>query len=500
MATLPDIVGYRASLLGSEFPFLSELKGHSVILPGIDDDTARAQAYYMHNVVPTKQGYTSVGYLDVALPPADQDGTFQKAFAIRDSSENMAFYCRTASGRNYIFLSVAFGWLRTTDVAMAAGFIVTTAYVNGTTYINFGGTGTYRYDFATNTLIAVVLLGVVAANVLGIFASNGYMLLWTTSQVLWSSTLNPIDFVASTVTGAGGGNIQNTKAAIVLCAPQNTGFIIYTKRNAVSGLYTGNAQFPFSFKEVQGVGGTPNATVVSFDGNSGSHVAYTTAGIQQVTANVAQIIYPELTDFIAGAQFEDYNELTLEFTSIPLSVPMAKKLVVISNRYLVFSYGVTQLTHALIYDISLGRWGKLKFTHVDCFEYVYPASDVVEAPKRSIGFLTAEGRISVAVISYETAGSNGVLLLGKYQLDRNRLCSVQEISLESVRYGNNLIVSLRYTLDGATILTTTPTLTGNAMTQRKYVANSVGMNHSLLITGAFHLHSVQFKFIDEGEA
>jgi len=500
MATLPDIVNYRANLQTSEFPFLSELQGRSVILPGIDQEQSLGQAYYMHNVLPTQKGYTSVGYLNLAVAPADSDGTFAQKLKIRDASDNSAYLGRTSSGRNYIFLSTGIGWIRTTDVAIPAGEIVTSAYVNGVTYICFGSTNVYKYDFATNTLVLVVLTGLAANQVKGIAAASGYMVAWKAQQVGWSSLIDPTDFVPSLVTGAGGGNIQNTKASIVLCAPQNTGFIIYTKENAVCALSTGNTSFPFTFKDVQGAGGIPSASMVSFDGNSASHVIYSTAGLQQITTNVSLVIHPQLTDFIAGSQFEDYDESSKEFITLPLNGPMKKKITIVANRYLVFSYGIAALTHALVFDISLNRWGKLKFTHVDCFELVLPSSDVIDTPKRSIGFLTADGNIFTSVSSYDTAGSNGVILLGKYQLDRNRMSSLQELTVESIRQGQILNVTMIKTMDGITKETYTPYLAKSVTTFRQYNANEAGLNHSVLFQGAFHLTSLQFKFVDEGEA
>lgn len=497
---LPDIVNYRANLTASEFPFLSEFQGRSVILPGIDQDGGIPQAYYMHNVLPTQRGLTSVGYTNIINAPADQDGTFAQIFSIRDSDENVGYFGRTLSGRNYVFVNPTLGWLRTTDVSLTTGNIVSSAYINGKTYICFGGTGTYEYDFGTNTLTPVTLTGTNPLLVLGITASNGYMLAWTTDQVVWSSLIDPTDFVPSLITGAGGGQIQTIKGSIVILAPNNAGFSVYTKRNVVSAQYTGNTAFPFAFKEIQGAGGIPNATLISFDGNSTNHVAYTTAGLQQISTTASQIIHPQLTDFVAGSQFEDYDEGSGEFISIPLASPLRKQLAVIANRYLVFSYGTVEFTHALVFDMALNRWGKLKQQHVDCFEYIYPSSDVVDAPKRSIGFLRADGSIVVVVSSYDTAGSNGVVLLGKYQLDRNRLCSLQEMTIEAIRYGENLEVLFYKTLDGITLQPNIPYLSQSAMTYRKYTGNAVGLNHSVLITGAFHLTSLQFKFIDEGEA
>lgn len=506
-------ISYRANLTSAEFPFLSELQGRNVIMPTVDQNYSRqlnsaknkdrdigvAQLYYCHNVMPSDAGITSVSFQQVTAAASDIDTTFGDIFNLRDSADNVADFCNTASGRCYVRLTVASGWIRTTDKAPAAGQFVTIAYVNGATYIYFGGVGCFQYNFATNTLDAVVLGGLTAANVMGICAASGYMIAWTTTTVLWSSIVSPIDFVPSLATGAGGGGVQAVKAAIVACLPMNSGFIIYTKKNAVSAVYTNNAQFPFSTKEIIGCGGLSSLNVIAYDGNSTDHFAYTTNGLQDVSSNNSQVMFPQLTDFIAGSKFEDFNENTGMFNIIDLMVPMQKKLTMVSNRYMVFSYGVTALTHALVYDFALARWGKIKLNHVDCFEYSYPSGAVVETPRRSIGFMQADGTLIVAIISYDTTGSNGVIVLGKYQLDRAHYIGMQEIHLESIKTGNILGVRLLTSIDGTNTSSTFPVLATSVGTYRRYNCNATGMNHSIVINGAFHLHSMELKFTEEGE-
>ncbi len=504
---------YRANLTAAEFPFLSELQGRTVIIPSIDQNFSRQgnspknkdrdigipQAYYMHNMMPTDAGLTSVGYQQVAESPLDTDNSFSDIYTLRDPTEQVAYFNNTVSGRNYVLLSLGVGWIRTTDKAPAAPGLVTTAHVNGQTYICFSKIGIFKYNFSTNALDAVVTAGLNQANVIGICASNGYMLAWTSNTVVWSSTIDPTDFVPSLATGAGGGAVQDIKAEITVALPNNGGFTVYTKKNAVSATYTGNARYPFSYKEIIGAGGLANPNQSAYDGNSTNHVSYTTSGIQEISVNNCSSLFPQLTDFLAGAQFEDYNDATGIFTTLNLTGPMKKKLVQIGNRYIVFSYGVSQLTHAVIFDIALARWGKIKLNHVDCFEYFYPSSDVVDTPKRNIGFVQADGKILVCIISYSNTGSNGTLMMGKYQLDRPSFLQLQEIHLESVKADNTLSVKVLSTVDGTnTILTSVPYLAEASGTYRRYNLRANGLNHSIVINGAFHANSLVLHFDDDG--
>jgi hypothetical protein len=504
---------YRGNLTSAEFPFLSELQGRNVIVGAIDQNFSRQlassknkdrdvgipQIYYMHNVIPTDAGVCTVAYSQIAKAPADTDATFTDVFFLRDSNENVAYLGITSSGRNYILTDVSIGWVRTIDKSPAAKRFVTTAHVNGQSYVCFGGAGTYKYNGTTKALDLVNLTGLDPLQILGICASSGYMIAWTATSVKWSSTIDPTDFTPSTVTGAGGASVQEAKAEITFCAPQNGGFVICTKRNVVGVTYTSNAQYPFNFKELGGSGGISNPSMLGFDGNADNLTAYTTDGLQELSLSSAAIAFPQVTDFLAGSQFEDFDEKTLTLTVDAISTAMVKKVTVISNRYLVISYGKTRLTHALYYDIGLARWGKLKVNHVDCFEYSYPSPDIVDAPRKSIGFLDNDGTVKIVALSYDTTGSNGVILCGKYQLDRNRYIDMQGIAIESIKAGNNLVVKLMTTIDGKNnSRITDPVLSIDQGTFRQYRCRAMGMNHTIVLAGAFHAHSLEIQFNDGG--
>lgn len=507
---------YRANITAAEFPFLSEFQGRTIIMPQIDQNYSRQanspknkdrdigipQAYYMHNVVPTDAGLTSVAYQTVAGAPPNTPGNMLEVNVLRDTSENSCYWARNTLGTfNYVLLNLGAGWTQTGALTPPpTGKFDSVAHVNGQTYVYVGGVGCYRYDFGLNNWVAVVLTGLVPAQIDGICASNGYLIAWNSNSVKWSSLTDPTDFTPSLVTGAGGQSIQQAKAAIVYCIPQNNGFVIYTKKNAIGMTYSNNSQYPFNAKEIIGAGGLSDPSLVAADGNSTNHYAYTTNGLQEISLNNSQIAFPQLTDFIAGAQFEDYDEATNTFTVLNLSVPMVKKLTLVANRYLVFSYGVSQLTHALVYDFALARWGKLKITHVDCFEYNFPSSDVVETPKRSIGFINAAGELTIAVISYSTTGSYGTVLLGKYQIERERVIEMQEIHIESVQVGMTIGVKLLTSLDGLNTSSSTPVLAESRTTYRRYNCRASGLNHSIVLTGAFNLNTMVLKFTDAGES
>ena len=83
-------------------------------------------------------------------------------------------------------------------------------------------------------------------------------------------------------------------------------------------------------------------------------------------------------------------------SSLVVGTEFPTKVTLISNRWLVLSYQVNQqnigFSHALVFDIALKRWGKLKQDHVDCFSFNSP--DLTA--KEQLGLLKILGKLYAA--------------------------------------------------------------------------------------------------------
>lgn len=506
-------INYRANLTAAELPMLTDFQGRSIIVPGPDQNFSRQlssprnkdkdvgipQAYYAENIIPTDAGFTTIGYLQVAYPPSDGQQGFQNIFLIRDPVENICYLGTCADGSNYVLLSANTAWVKINTILPGLGGI-TSAHVNGETYIYFGLIGCYKYVFSTGLLTAVTLTALTPDNILGITASSsGFMLAWTKTDLLISSSVDPTDFTPSLATGAGGGPVQATRGPITCVVPHFIGVMCYTKKNIVAGYYTGNAAYPFNWKELVDSGGVANTDLVAFDANSNDQFAYTTDGLQAVNGNNAQVIFPQITDFLAGSTYESFSLVTNTFTQTVLAVNMKKAIQQVNSRYVLLSYGINSLTDIIYSDLALARFGKLKIPHVKCFEYSLINSDVIETPRRSIGILQADGTIKVVVMSYDTTGSNGVLVLGKYQYQRNNYLKLLDISLENIKSTANFSCQVLSSTDGKNTLPVITSLLYNSGSFRKYGCNTSGINHSLILSGAFHISSLELNFVDAGK-
>lgn len=576
-------ITYRGNLSSKSFPFISNNWGRTIIIPQSDNtfnrqlsseadsdrDAGIPQAYYMHNVMPTAQGFQSVGYssIIIAAVPAVLDFTF--AFLIRDAADNKAYVGVTASGSFYINLGNGTGWAL--KAAYPAGALITTSFVSGVQYIYIAGYGCIRYDFSLAAFVAVTLTGLEITKILGITGAAGYLIAWaspvtgqslafttvlnsailtgTVTSVLvinqvvsgtgipagskiisiaagvsitidqvataagpitliaaplaagvaWSSTIDATDFMPSLITGAGGGSVEGARGAITLCVAHTLGFIVYTTNNAVAAIFSNNARYPFTFREIISSGGLASQNLVGYDANSGNHFAYTTSGLQLISTSATQTILPEVTDFIAGKLFEDFDEITNTFSRVVLSATMQKALAVISDRYLVISYGITSLTHALVYDLSAKRFGKLKINHVGVLEYSIVSIGITETPKQSIGFIQKDGTIKLVDFGAYASSSKGVIALGKYQYVRQRLIQINEVNVENVFNTASFVALLFTSLDGKSTTTETLKQIGGSAEFMQFGSVAVGLNHSLVLKGNFQLESLTLNFSIHGK-
>ena len=534
----------RLNLSSAIFPFYTEAAGDTIITPNLDENFDRynaanttpdkgvPQVLYMHNVLPIAGGFQSVGYdVQIAGMPGHTD--FDRAYDLRNSDLGKFIFV-PAGGMNYIYDPNVGTWTSVSPFApglISTDTVVTTAFLNGQSYIYFSGIGCYKYDDVNKVLVAVNFTGVTLAKVKGICAANGYMILWSDNYVAWSSLTDPTNFIPSTITGAGGGQINDVKGKINFCLGITNGFILYCDNNCVGATYTSNTNYPYVFAEIADSGGVYNLSAVGWQSNLDTHLVYSTSGMQALNKSSAQAAMPEVSDFLAAQVFEDFNETTFSFSQQYTSAPLYMRVTAISDRYIVVSYGLNNpdYTHAIVFDSTLGRFGKLRINHRDCFNWnnpspygpilysqllMTPMSTISEAesygdlltglfiddqPKKTIGFLAADGTVSIVDMNLSEANADGVFILGKLKLLRSEMFTHQKTKVETVLPGAAFSLQLLPTFDGKDFSAAIPTfqLSSNA-TIRNYAARYTADNISLCFTGAYNLTSLVVNFMSGG--
>lgn len=536
----------RVNLGFSSFPLLTNLAGRTIIVPGQDQHYDRAvvqttadtekdkgipQGFFLENVMPTSQGVQSIGYSSL-LDSLSGATDFSVTFPAQVTDEARILLC-PAGGKNYILdKTVSDDW--NTNSSFAAGTVpanvqVTMATVNGITYFCYKKYRTYKYNTTTKLLEYVPLVGIIEADVVAICESAGQFIAITDTGVAWSSLTDPTDFTPSVVTGAGGGNLQEAVGRLIACFTMSGGFIIYCEGNMVSARVTGNTNSPFMFTQVPGSGGILTANQVSWQSSIADQFAWTTVGLQQVSSGSVKNLLPEIVDFVAGKQLEVFNSTDNSFSTVNLDTPLTIAIHVIGLRYIVISYSTNGVDYdyALVYDLFLKRYGKLRITHRDCIEWNYPSNydaityddlsstsyddlslttyddlldGIIEAPKvkETFAFIQADGSIKKVNFAWDEDTSDGVLLMGKYQFVRNLMITHQRNEWETI--GENIPdfqSLLLITLDGKTF---NPAQVTFAMPRRAgariraYQKVIKGANFSILLKGSFNLVSGLVRF------
>jgi hypothetical protein len=518
--------------------------GRTVIVPGPDQnfdrrvdpegsqrDAGIPQALYMENVMPTTNGYQSVGYIrptsDMIKAPARYIIASQEIY-VGKSEKTMIFQDSLGD-----LTSGYQGTESVTVVGTAPSFntVFTSASVNGVSYL-YSSLLPRLYTATVPVLtLTEITASVTPTNFLSIAGIKfilgfaNYLIAVSDDRIYWSSLTTPTDFTASLVSGSGSIVPNNLTGTISRVAVSSEGFYLFTAFTCVFVQYTGNARYPFKFTSVTGFDGLkfvfPFIATVWGDINSSSVYAVNSDNSVKVLNRATALpVDPQLSDFLCNTVVQEtFNYATNQFTVAAQSTRCAA-VHFHANRYLVVSINDntetqrSQYTHALIIDTVLRRTGRLKVLHKFTF-----SCDLLFGPlfatKGIIGFVDGEaGVIKYCSLTfydlpipldanYEPA--QGALLLGKFQYVRSSMMKMEEIEIEGPQ--NTAIVSspnfscaLIPSQDGRnfdTPIPLSPTRISGGLVE--YHCHNTAKNHSLLLKGAFSVNTVQLKFVTAGD-
>ena len=501
---------FKVPLNNAVFPFVSTKAPRAVFIPQLDAaprlnkgfvgtedsiDTNVTQIIYGENFMPLSSGVRSVGYEQIIAPTVNTD--FDSVFPLRDADEITVLYS-PSRGKNYVYDDTLAAWSQdlSADIwaptlfhasSIPADSKVTYAYVDGKTFVCYSrlkdtteliDMSIMEWDTATKTLIpATPLLANIpfpVGEIDGISSSNGFLLIYSGLQVAWANfngtQFNYINYLNGNFTGSGNQIPEDVKGNITAIIALPGGFLIFTTRNAVSAnYYAQSIASPWVFREISNAGGLESYEQATVEGNLGDVIAYTTSGLQKINLNSAEPIYPAASDFIAGRRTERYDFATHSLIRGGTSVDFFTKVTAISSRYVVLSYGFFPgiYSYALVFDLALKRWGKLRLVHRDCFYYtqeqrpvgltysmmldvqysdlstteyseVTGAGEGVSTAQHSLSFLLATGEVRTAIWSDDGRESDdpAVVIIGRVQLTRSSNAQFNRVEAEGLEAGN----------------------------------------------------------------
>lgn len=554
---------FKLAVNSARFPLISTKASRSVYIPGLDSaprtprqfvgaeqatDYNVPQAIYMENVMPVAEGLRSVRFDSVI--PATAVADFGTIFPLRDEKENIVLMS-PAAGRNYVYEATTGLWKTESvedifDLTLdpASEHVpeiskVTYAYVDGKTFVCYSrlksddddDMSIMMWDSVTLKLEpALHLLRNVpfaTGTIDGISSSNGYLLIWSGLSVAWASFdgsfFDYAPYANGAFTGSGNQIPEDVQGPITAIVSVSGGFLIFTTRNCVGASYHAqNTAAPWLFREVSGSGGVLSYEVLTVEGSLPAIYAYTTSGLQKISLNSAENLHPQVADFLTGRMIERYDAATKKLTQASTGSDLACKLTNIGNRYLVISYGPLSgfFEYALVWDLVLDRWGKMKVDHTDCFHYTYlpEASGVTYASleatpyedldavtyaqllgngvattvpaQHSMGFLTSAGAVLVAnwADDARTVADDAVVILGRIQLSRSRNTQINRVELDGAEVAT---VGLYPSYNGRTVEDYMPLTVVESAPGYLCAGTLADMkNFDLHIDGAFNLSSI----------
>jgi hypothetical protein len=514
---------YKVNTTDSLFAYLSEDQTRTIIaasgmeggrenLPGVA---------YMHNVVPTERGLQVVTYENLSEAAPGLTGNMIDVRIIYSLQRNRHYFCFTDDGAVY----------RLDDTVTPAIWVLISAAptpgsnlydvnklslgrVNGVTYVYYpqqipdvgnGNANASYYDEDTDSFIPQELVGAAWELIIGIAASSGYLIAYSVFGTQWSSTIDPTDFITSQETGAGGGDVAGIAGNVLFCHANTLGLLFYTDNNIIAATYTGNVQYPFKFREVESSKGGISHETIAYEANNDPQFTYTKGGIQSITSRKAETMLPDLADFLAGRRIETLDTETWEYSRENLLPDESMKVAVkyISSRYLLFSYGVDSLTHAILWDTTLEKVGKLLVPHTDIFEYTGEQQDVAKA---TIAVIRADGVVKLvhsATDSHSVQNKDvGVVVFGKLQATRTRMMTLLGIEFEGEgQFAENVECVDLSSLTGARNFEITEGVqapNSPAEVYRNYFFKKAAKNHNIAVLGRFGIDTFLVTYTING--
>jgi hypothetical protein len=537
---------FKALLNAAVFPFAARFAHQTVLIPALDQNVKTPQSFYgevssadfgvpqliyAENVMPAGEGLIACSFQQLVARAGAVSSTFDQFIQLRDEDENLVFFC-PAEGNNFVYRNAVEGW-QARNTINAGNAQVSRAYVNGRTFICYAGLGVYEYNTALHAIEKKTLVGVADADILGIGQSSNYLLAHTRISVHWSSLIDPLDFTPNLSTGAGNLIPQDVKGPITALVGVPGGFLVFTTRNCVAATYSTNIRQPFIFREVDNCGGIESYEQITTEASSSKVFAWTTGGLQTVSLRVAESIYPDVSDFLAGKLWEEWDRTTKTFLRARQVFDFRVKVTHVSARYLVISYGRRNemFAYALILDTVMKRWGKIKLDHTDATFFTFlPAGmtrtyesageldeayrdyaniayadtvsrDNLESSlKDSLAFLQANGTVVQLVMDYRARSASAVAIFGKYQLRRSEHATLQTARIDHVEAEWPLTATALLTLDGSEHWIAQPGVQIEATSStRMFGFDATAKNISLALEGTFELKDVELAMSRNGK-
>jgi hypothetical protein len=360
----------------------------------------------------------------------------------------------------------------------------------------------------------------------GIAGTAGFLIVWSQLAIAWApfngTAFDYTIYANGNFTGSGMQTPEDVKGNIRSIVSLPGGFIAFTDKNAIAATYHAQSLIaPWIFREIPAAGGLESYEQATIEGSLGRIFAYTTSGLQSISLNSSENVWPDVSDFLTGRQIERYSRETQRLIQGSTNLDMFIKLTNVGNRYIVISYGTLPgiFSFALVHDLTLKRWGKLRLQHADCFYYAYGAtsealtyaaayelpynddffttyedtqtvSNAFVAAQHGLAFLQRTGRVVLADWSSQTRDTEdeAIAIIGRIQLTRSSHVQLNRVEVEGMRSGT---VEIQPSYDGRSLDSNQALVEVISSAGLKVFGGMLDVkNFNILISGSFDLSTI----------
>ena len=459
---------YSVTMDGKHLPVDSKQHKLATIYSRTPGEKTLPYPYWLQNVIPTALGYKSVSYQQMGELPVHDPAikqNFPPMYLYLESSLAGTTQLYVDNNSIYIFDIGSNAWVTAHSITGAPDQI-TTAHVSDRSFVSDSRGEILELTGVTLPVVALNFGVSIAtpSNIIGISSNSGYLLLYTKDTIYYSSPVDPTEFEiskASIITGAGSTKVQQLIGQIVIILPVAGGSLIYTTKNIVSMRYTGNVRNPWVFTELADSAGIVDINHVTVSPNGSAHYVWSTQGFLQVQLSKCTNILPEYTEFFSREVLQvEQTDGTVDLVS---GEPLIK-VTIIGGTHIGLSIGsVGRPFNAMwIYNITLGRWGRLQVDHWDARQFV-PIVNIdkltydaliakgwtwADLTDKTLNFLIGDVKNSAAQpldmalvgtdnhmyhcdLAKVSTNADSEMLIGDIRITRNRACTVQLVEIQT---------------------------------------------------------------------
>ncbi len=414
-------IAFRLNVTASQFPFLSDQEGATVIVPGNDTYYVRPNSFtgetadknlgipqftFCENVMPTTFGVSSVGFIPNTMEfPGGVDKADQLIYLRGITGRRYLMNFNRITGEGYIYSPEISAWIQ----VFAISELLSQAYVclvKGRCFIAFKNHNAMfefkGFNTTTSTFEFLVFTDFGGIDdltpIFGIVSANNYFILFTRTEIFYTIPEEgyggTIDFTPSLgPTGAAVETPTVLKGVILTCLPTQDGFFLFTSTNIVAAFYSGNIKFPWTYRELENSAAINDLDQIAFDRDGYPKYVYTSAGILKINKSSCSNAFVEASEFIGNAIYEVFNWTTKLIQRVNLTAPLRTSFAYVANRWLVISYGEIDqpFKFALIWDEHLKRWGKVQIDHSRATEFFGISATLSSLPVITYGDLLNVG-------------------------------------------------------------------------------------------------------------